>query len=89
MTKIVDLRAKSPDELTDQLMALKKEQFNLRFQKAQGQVESTSRVRLIRRDIARIKTLQGGKSVAAKPVAVRAAAPETSKKKTVSAGKKK
>ncbi len=55
--KIVDLRDKSVDELNDQLVKLKKEQFNLRFQKATGQLEKTSRVREVRRDIARVQTL--------------------------------
>ena len=55
--KSADLRTKSPDELKESLMALKKEQFNLRFQKASGQLENTARVRQVRRDIARIKTL--------------------------------
>lgn len=58
--KAVDLRTKSPDELKDSLMALKREQFNLRFQKASGQLENTARVRQVRRDIARIKTLLKG-----------------------------
>lgn len=53
-----DLRAKTPDELKDQLLGLKKEQFNLRFQRATGQVENTARIRQIRRDIARLKTAQ-------------------------------
>ena len=52
-----DLRAKTPDELKDQLLGLKKEQFNLRFQRASGQLENTSRVRQVRRDIARVMTL--------------------------------
>jgi len=59
MTKATDLRAKSADELNDQLLSLKKEQFNLRFQKASGQLENTARVRVVRRDIARIKTILG------------------------------
>jgi large subunit ribosomal protein L29 len=54
-----DLRAKSQDELTDSLVKLKKEQFNLRFQRANGQLENTSRVRTVRRDIARIQTVIG------------------------------
>ena len=54
--KAEDLRAKSPDELGEGLMALKKEAFNLRFQKATGQLENTARTRQVRRDIARIKT---------------------------------
>ena len=49
------------DQLEDQLAKLKKEQFNLRFQRASGQLENTSRVREVRRDIARIKTVQGQK----------------------------
>ena len=57
MTKIVDLRPKSDDELSDQLEDLLKEQFNLRFQAASGQLENTARVREVRRDISRIKTL--------------------------------
>ncbi|MGD1956118.1 MAG: 50S ribosomal protein L29 [Sphingomonadales bacterium] len=58
MMKIADLRAKSADELNDALAALKKEQFNLRFQAASGQLENPARMRQVRRDIARIKTLQ-------------------------------
>ena len=56
--KAVDVRAKTPDQLSDDLAALKKEQFNLRFQTATGQVENTARIRQIRRDIARLKTAQ-------------------------------
>ena len=59
MSKIADLRQKTDDELQDQLLGLRKEQFNLRFQAANGQLENTARVREIRRDIARIKTLLG------------------------------
>jgi len=55
--KADDLRAKTVDELKDQLITLKKEQFNLRFQQASGQLENTARVCQVRRDIARIKTL--------------------------------
>jgi large subunit ribosomal protein L29 len=54
--KAEDLRAKTDDELTDQFNDLKKEAFNLRFQRASGQLENTARVRQVRRDIARIKT---------------------------------
>ncbi|WP_298369593.1 50S ribosomal protein L29 [Azospirillum sp.] len=57
--KAVDIRTKSADELNDQLLQLKKEQFNLRFQKASGQLENTARVSVVRRDIARIKTIIG------------------------------
>ncbi len=54
--KADELRAKSPDDLKTDLMSLKKEAFNLRFQRATGQLENTARVRQVRRDIARIKT---------------------------------
>jgi large subunit ribosomal protein L29 len=57
MMKASDLRAQTKDQLQDQLVQLKKEQFNLRFQKATGQLESTARVRQVRRDIARILTV--------------------------------
>ncbi len=61
-----DLNAMSKDQLTDELLNLKKEQFNLRFQRATGQLENTGRVREVRRDIARVKTLQRQKSATAK-----------------------
>jgi large subunit ribosomal protein L29 len=64
--RLSDLKAMSPDQLQDQLLSLKKEQFNLRFQRATGQLENTSRVREIRRDIARVRTLQRQKLGAAK-----------------------
>ncbi len=54
--KPADIRAMSDDQLKEKLLELKKEQFNLRFQKATGQLENTARVRQVRRDIARIKT---------------------------------
>ena len=60
--KAEELRAKTADELKDQLVDLKKEQFNLRFQTAGGQNENPSRVRIVRREIARIKTVLGEKS---------------------------
>ena len=60
------LRAKTPDELKTQLVELKKEQFNLRFQTAGGQVENPSRARVVRREIARIKTVLGQQAGAAK-----------------------
>lgn len=59
MTKAADLKTKTDDQLKDQLMDLKKEAFNLRFQKASGALENTARVRAVRRDIARIKTILG------------------------------
>ena len=55
--KAVDLVGKTSDELNKSLLGLKKEQFNLRFQRASGQLENTARVRQVRRDIARIKTV--------------------------------
>jgi len=55
--KAGDVRALSPDQLNEELAKLKKEQFNLRFQTATGQLEKTARVRQVRRDIARIKTI--------------------------------
>ena len=60
-----DLKAMSTDQLQDELLKLKKEQFNLRFQKATGQLENTARVTEVRKDISRIKTLQRWKTVAA------------------------
>jgi len=59
MTKIADLRNLSSDQLHEQLLTLKKEQFNLRFRRASGQLENTARVGQVRRDIARIKTILG------------------------------
>jgi large subunit ribosomal protein L29 len=64
--KAAELRAKTEDQLQEQLLQLKKEQFNLRFQKATGQLENTARVREVRRDIARIKTILAAQ--AARPV---------------------
>jgi large subunit ribosomal protein L29 len=55
--KANDVRTLTPDQLDDELVKLKKEQFNLRFQKATGQLENTARVRVVRRDIARIQTV--------------------------------
>ncbi|MCH6586705.1 MAG: 50S ribosomal protein L29 [Proteobacteria bacterium] len=55
--KASDLRTKTADELKDSLMDLRKERFNLRFQKASGQLENTARARQVRRDIARVKTI--------------------------------
>jgi large subunit ribosomal protein L29 len=62
--KASDVRAMSPDQLKDELIRLKKEQFNLRFQKATGQLENTARVRQVRRDIARLKTISHPKPAA-------------------------
>jgi large subunit ribosomal protein L29 len=65
MTVASDIRAKTPDELSDMLLHLRKEQFNLRFQRATGQQENTSRVRVVRRDIARVKTIMAERQRAA------------------------
>jgi large subunit ribosomal protein L29 len=59
--KAADVRAMTLDQLDDEVLKLKKEQFNLRFQRATGQLENTSRVRVIRRDIARMKTIAAQK----------------------------
>jgi len=64
IVKAEALRAKTPDELKSQLIDLKKEQFNLRFQAAGGQVENPTRAKIVRREIARIKTVLGQKSSA-------------------------
>jgi large subunit ribosomal protein L29 len=63
--KTAELRDKTPDQLRDQLAALKKERFNLRFQKATGQLESTARMKTVRRDAARVKTILNQKAAAA------------------------
>ncbi|MDV7271100.1 50S ribosomal protein L29 [Thioclava sp. A2] len=63
--KAQELQAKTPDELRDQLVALKKEAFNLRFQQATGQLENTARMRAVRRDVARIKTVLNAKAAEA------------------------
>ena len=62
--KASDVRAKTADELKDQLVALKKEQFNLRFQRATQQLEKPTEVKKVRRDIARIKTILAEKNAA-------------------------
>jgi large subunit ribosomal protein L29 len=64
--RLSDLKAMSDDQLNDELLKLKKEQFNLRFQKATGQLENTSRVRVVRREVARVKTIAAHKRDAAK-----------------------
>ena len=66
--KAADVRAMSLDQLDDEVLKLKKEQFNLRFQRATGQLENTSRVRVIRRDIARMKTIAAQKRAGVEPV---------------------
>jgi large subunit ribosomal protein L29 len=66
MTKPADIRAKSADEQQTMLLDLKKEQFNLRFQRATGQQEGTGRVRQVRRDIARVKTIMAERARSAR-----------------------
>ena len=60
-----ELKSKTPDQLKDQLVALKKEAFNLRFQQATGQLEGTARMRSVRRDVARVKTILNQKAAEA------------------------
>ena len=64
-SRLSDLKVMSDDQLEQEVLNLKKEQFNLRFQRATGQLENTSRVRVVRRDIARAKTIAAQKRAAA------------------------
>ncbi len=64
--KVADIRAMTIDQIDDEVLKLKKEQFNLRFQRATGQLENTARVREVRRDIARLKTISKNKRPGAK-----------------------
>jgi large subunit ribosomal protein L29 len=64
--KSADIRTMTVDQIDDEVLKLKKEQFNLRFQRATGQLENTTRVREVRRDIARLKTIAQQKRVGAK-----------------------
>ena len=59
--RLSDLKVMTPDQLDDEALKLKKEQFNLRFQKASGQLQDSARVRVVRRDIARVKTIAAQK----------------------------
>ena len=79
--KAADVRAMTLDQLDDEVLKLKKEQFNLRFQRATGQLENTSRVRTIRRDIARMKTIAAQKR-AGLPESQAKAAPAPKAEKT-------
>jgi large subunit ribosomal protein L29 len=80
--KIDEVRGLTPDQLSETLINLKKEQFNLRFQRATGQLENTSRVRQVRRDIARIKTIAAQKrSGEPQPVSSQPAKPATKRKR--------
>ena len=67
--KTIDVRAKSEDELKQQLLDLRKESFNLRFQRVSGQLENTARVREVRRDIGRIKTIMNERRRSTVPAA--------------------
>ena len=64
-TRLSDLKVMTTDQLDQEILNLKKEQFNLRFQRATGQLQNTARVRVVRRDIARVKTLAATKRDAA------------------------
>jgi large subunit ribosomal protein L29 len=88
--KSADVRAMTLDQLDDEVLKLKKEQFNLRFQRATGQLENTARVRVIRRDIARMKTIAGQKRAGMpEPEAKPAAAPKSVAAKKTKAAKPK
>ena len=69
--KSADIRAMTIDQIDDEVLKLKKEHFNLRFQRASGQLENTARVREVRRDIARLKTIARSKRGPAKPAAAK------------------
>ena len=73
MTKIIDIRVKTPDELQAMLLDLRKEQFNLRFQRATGQLEAVGRIKVVRRDIARVKTTMSERQRSASGITPRAA----------------
>jgi large subunit ribosomal protein L29 len=66
--KAEDMKTKTPEQLREQLVALKKEAFNLRFQQATGQLENTARIKAVRRDAARVKTVLNQKAAAAAAV---------------------
>jgi large subunit ribosomal protein L29 len=74
--KAADARAMTVDQLDDEVLKLKKEQFNLRFQRATGQLENSARVRLVRRDIARMKTIAAQKRAGNEPKVVAAPKPK-------------
>jgi large subunit ribosomal protein L29 len=88
--KTADVRAMSLDQMDDEVLKLKKEGFNLRFQRATGQLENTARVRIVRRDIARLKTIAAQKRAGApEPQAKAEAKPESKPAKAKSAVKPK
>jgi large subunit ribosomal protein L29 len=97
VTKVAEFLDKSSDQLVDELTKLKKEQFNLRFQRASGQLENTARIRVVRHDIARVMTVlqqrggngQAALAVASEPKAKKAkAAPKKTKSETKAAKEK-
>jgi large subunit ribosomal protein L29 len=98
VTKVAEFLDKSQDQLTDELAKLKKEQFNLRFQRASGQLENTARIRVVRHDIARVLTVirsRGGNAQAAlatageaKPKKAKAAPKAKAKTETKAAAEK-
>lgn len=79
--KAADVRVMTVDQIDDEVLKLKKEQFNLRFQRATGQLENTSRVREVRRDIARLQTIMRQKRGAAPAAKAKPAARAKSKSK--------
>ena len=89
MTKVGEFRDRSDDQLNDELTKLKKEQFNLRFQRASGQLENTARFRVVRRDIARIMTVLGARASGAEVKKTAAKKTEKTKKPAKRAGAKK
>lgn len=92
MTKVEAFRDRSVDQLTDELGKLKKEQFNLRFQRASGQLENTARFRVVRRDIARIMTVlqqHTATPAAAQPAARQKPAKSRARKTAAPAAEKK
>ena len=91
MTKVAEFLDKSQDQLADELTKLKKEQFNLRFQRASGQLENTARIRVVRHDIARVMTIlnqRGGNAQAALAAAGEPAAKARTKKAKAAPRKK-
>jgi large subunit ribosomal protein L29 len=87
--KVADIRVMTTDQMDDEVLKLKKESFNLRFQRATGQLENTARVRVVRRDIARLKTIAAQKRAGAPEPAAAQATPKSKPAKAKSAPKPK
>jgi large subunit ribosomal protein L29 len=87
--KTADVRAMSLDQMDDEVLKLKKEGFNLRFQRATGQLENTARVRIVRRDIARLKTIAAQKRAGAPEPAAKPDKPKSKPKAKAAAKAKK